>query len=92
MRHAQRKGVLTFKFSSPSHRGVPDRIFIKNGFILFLEVKRPGGVPTRLQEYTMRAIRQAGARVNWVDNVQDGKDLIDGLDAVGGCGCLQQLL
>ena len=33
-------GYLTYKFTSPSNRGVPDRIFInKKGEIFFIEFK-----------------------------------------------------
>lgn len=33
-------GYLTYKFTSPSNRGVPDRIFInQHGYIFFIEFK-----------------------------------------------------
>ena len=91
VRYAAKRGVLTFKFSSPSHRGVPDRIFMANGNVLFLEVKRPGGEPTALQTYTMRAITNAGCLCRWVDNVEAGKGYIDGLLSARGCSCLSLL-
>lgn len=87
VRYAAKKGVLTFKFSSPSHRGVPDRIFMCNGNVLFLEIKRPGERPTKLQEHTLRAIRQSGVAADWVDNEDDGKAFVDSLLVAKGCGC-----
>lgn len=90
-RYALARGVLTFKFSSPGTSGVPDRIFIYNGVTVYLEVKRPGEAPRPLQLQVGRAIQNAGATWNWVDNVEDGKAFIDRLvqgDFGGGCGCV----
>lgn len=53
-------GILTYKFASPSNRGVPDRIFIHGGVVLFLELKRPGNVATELQKLHIQRITQAG--------------------------------
>lgn len=92
VRYAAKKGVLTFKFSSPSHRGVPDRIFMCNGNVLFLEIKRPGERPTRLQEHTLRAIKACGVAADWVDNDDDGKAFIDSLLEAKGCGCIPAVL
>ena len=36
---AKAAGWLVFKFVSPSQRGVPDRIFIRQGRIVFIEFK-----------------------------------------------------
>jgi hypothetical protein len=41
--------LLTYKFTSPAHRGVPDRIIIGGGKVLFLELKQKGKKPTPLQ-------------------------------------------
>ena len=69
---AKKNGIWTRKFSSPAHRGVPDRIFIRMGKVLFLEVKRPGEKPTQLQEYELQLIRNAGGMAAWVDSVELG--------------------
>ena len=53
-------GVLCYKFSSPSHRGVPDLILIgKQGRVIFVELKSPTGKGrlSPLQEHTIREIR-----------------------------------
>ena len=36
-------GGLCLKFISPGTRGVPDRLIIYNGNVLFVELKKPGG-------------------------------------------------
>lgn len=44
-------GYLTYKFTSPSNRGVPDRIFINPlGYIFFIEFKSKTGKLTALQK------------------------------------------
>lgn len=44
-------GYLTYKFTSPSNAGVPDRIFInKHGYIFFIEFKSKTGKLTSLQK------------------------------------------
>ncbi len=44
-------GYLTYKFTSPSNRGVPDRIFINPlGYIFFIEFKSKDGKLTALQK------------------------------------------
>lgn len=72
-------GVLTYKFSSPSQRGVPDRICIGKKGILFLELKAPGKKPTALQMREIRRINDTGnvtTQAHWADAVETATDLI----------------
>ena len=70
--------ILCFKFVSPAHRGVPDRILIgRNGVVAFLEVKKPGKRPTALQNHVMSQILACGILVRWVDNWAAAKQFID---------------
>jgi hypothetical protein len=68
--------LLTYKFSSPAHRGVPDRIILYRGRALFLELKRPGKKPTKLQERELGELRAAGCAAHWSDNFQTACDII----------------
>ena len=78
--YARQRGILTYKFVSPSQRGVPDRIFVfPGGYVLFLEFKAPKKVPTPLQMRYLKLLREQGALVAWVDSQQAGLDIIDGL-------------
>lgn len=70
--YAKSHGVYTRKFVSPAQRGVPDRVFLAKGRVLFLEVKRPGEEPTKLQLHEMATIRKHGGRAEWTDNLVDG--------------------
>jgi hypothetical protein len=66
----------TRKWASPSHRGVPDRLFLKDGNWIAVEFKAPGNKPTGLQEYELMLIRDSGGRAMWCDNVDDFKKLL----------------
>jgi hypothetical protein len=77
---ARSNGCLYYKFSSPSNRGVPDRIIIApTGKILFLEIKAPGEIPTKLQGREMHRINSNNANADWVDNIEKAKQLISKL-------------
>lgn len=78
--YAKQHGCMYMKFTSPSQRAVPDRMIItKDGIIGFLEVKRAGQVPTKLQAIKMAELKQQGCNVTWCDNVGDGKVFVDRL-------------
>ena len=47
----QRMGGTAYKFKSPNHRGVADRIAcLPDGSTWFVELKAPGGRPSPLQK------------------------------------------
>lgn len=68
---AKAQGWLVFKFVSPNNRGVPDRLFIKDGHHVFVEFKAPGKQPTALQHRTAERMREQGAKVYVIDSVED---------------------
>lgn len=74
---AKKRGVLSFKFTSPSFRGVPDRIFIGPAGVLFLELKVGTNKPTPLQHRCMQLIRDAGGNTTWVNNLDDAMHAIE---------------
>jgi hypothetical protein len=56
-------GGVAYKFSSPAHRGVSDRIAVMpNGVVWFVEIKRPGGKLTPLQEKFATDVQALGQR------------------------------
>jgi len=69
-------GLLTYKFSSPSQRGVPDRVIMGRGRVLFLELKNAGCKPTGLQERELERITKAGISAGWADNYKDADLMI----------------
>jgi hypothetical protein len=74
--YAKSLDILSFKFVSPTNKGVPDRLFIKNGKILFIEFKMLGKEPTVLQKFVIEKMRNQGANIAIVDNVDKGKEII----------------
>jgi len=79
---AKAEGWLVYPFSSPANRSVPDRIYIKNGRIVFIEFKRPSGPgrpagkPTSGQARELRKLRAAGADVHVAYSVEEVKEIL----------------
>lgn len=75
--YAKSLKILVYKFTSPSRRSVPDRMFITAaGVVFFIEFKRLGQKPTPAQDVEIAKIRAAGVDVFVVDTVEDGKDYV----------------
>ena len=74
---AKANGWYTRKFSSPASRGIPDRIFIKEGNVVFIEFKAPGNTPTKLQLHELKEINDHGGNAVWADNVDMFKQFLD---------------
>lgn len=62
---AKRHRWITYKFSSPGNSSVPDRMFVRDGFVFFIEFKRPGKTATDNQAEEHVRLRAAGFTV-WV--------------------------
>lgn len=76
--YAKNKNFLAYKFTSPSNRSVPDRLLISPfGDIFFIEFKRKGKFPTKLQESTFKLLNGRGITVKIIDDYNTGKLLID---------------
>lgn len=76
-KYAESLGWLSYKFSAPSRRGVPDRLFIKLGTTIFIEFKKPGEKPRKLQEAIIRKIREQGVPVYVVDSIERGEEIFN---------------
>jgi hypothetical protein len=65
-------GGLAVKWSAPGNRGVPDRIvFLPETFfssLVFVELKAPGCLPTKLQLAVHQQLRNYGQQVRIVDS------------------------
>lgn len=76
--YAKSKGWLVYKFTSPNRAAVPDRIFISPmGKVVFIEFKREGQKPTPAQAREHDRLREQRVSVFVVDNVIDGKTIVD---------------
>lgn len=76
VRKMKELGSVAYKFASPGHDGVPDRLVcLPGGRVLFVELKAPGRKPRPLQEMEIRRLRDLGFRVYVID-------CIEGVDAL----------
>lgn len=67
------------KWVSPGNSGVPDRIVIHDGRVVFVEVKRPGGKPRADQIAVHEKLRSVGADVRVIDTKDKVNELISEL-------------
>lgn len=75
--HAKKNDWLSYKFKSANNRGVPDRIFLKQGVIHFVEFKATGEKPTKLQRFIHALFKQAGFPVLVIDDIDQGKAIFN---------------
>jgi hypothetical protein len=76
--YARERGLLAYKFTSPAHAAVPDRLFVlPNGRMFFCEFKRQGQKPTPAQEREHHRLRQHKVSVFVIDNVDTGLRMVD---------------
>lgn len=76
--YAKSIGIMSYKFSSPSKRDVPDVLFVNpGGHMWFTEFKRLGEKPTLSQRVEISKLQQQGATVYVIDNVGAGKAAVD---------------
>jgi len=86
-RFLRARGAHVIKtYGGPYRRGLPDLIGVYRGRALALEVKRPGGKPTPLQEHELSKFAAAGALAAVVTSVEDVKRLIGEVDGDGQAG------
>lgn len=76
--YAKERGLLVYKFTSPNRAAVPDRLYIlPSGHMFFIEFKAEGKKPTPAQEREHARLRGHNVTVYVVDNVTEGKQIID---------------
>ncbi len=74
-REVEKMDAYVYKFISPGNNGVPDRIvLLPRGKIIFVEMKRPGGKTTALQDKQIARIRSKGFDVRVIHS----KEEVDG--------------
>jgi hypothetical protein len=63
--------ILCYKFTSPGRSGVPDRMFIRDGKVVFVELKSPGKFATPLQMREIVLIKSHGIPAIWSSSFED---------------------
>jgi len=76
--YAKEQGMLVYKFTSPSRRSVPDRMFITlRGQVFFIEFKRKGEPLTPGQAREHQRLKEQNVSVYVIDSIVDGKMLVE---------------
>lgn len=73
LKRCKKHSFLCYKFVSPGHNGVPDRIVISPSGTYFVELKAPNEQPRKLQIVIMDRMAAAGALVRVIDT-REGVD------------------
>lgn len=76
-RYAMSQGVLTLKLNVSGRRGWPDRIYLCRGKVMFIEFKREGETPRKLQQWIHGQLRSQGFTVYVIDTVNEGMAAIN---------------
>ncbi len=76
-REVKKLGGVAFKFVSPGNAGVPDRIvLLPGGTVKFVELKKPGGKTSPIQDLQIGVLRKLGNDVRIIDSLEKVDDLI----------------
>lgn len=71
-------GGLALKFSSPYHRGIPDRIVLMpGGQTFFVELKTTGKKPTELQKKALTELRSLGFKADVIDSQESLNNFLE---------------
>lgn len=69
-------GWFVVKLINCSKPGMPDLLCIKDGKVIFFEVKYANGKPTKLQLHTIETLRNAGVEAHVVWTLDEVKSII----------------
>lgn len=73
----RKMGGTAYKFVSPGHAGVPDRLcLMPNGILFFVELKATGKTTRPLQDRQIEKIRTYGQRVYIADSREKIKEIL----------------
>jgi hypothetical protein len=75
--YAKSQGCLTLKLSGQNQKGQPDRMFLYQGRVLFVEFKAPGKRPTALQARWLDRLESHQFPAFTCDNIPAGCRLIN---------------
>ncbi len=80
VRRVKDLGGVAYKFTSPSRRGVPDRLCVfPDGVSVFIECKAPKKKPTVLQTHEIERLRNLGQQVFVVDSKESIDEIVDSI-------------
>ena len=73
-----KRGLLFIKFTPMGEKGWPDRIAIlPDGTHVWIELKRNGKKPTKLQHHRMNTLKQSNVIITWYDSAEECIDFLE---------------
>lgn len=76
-------GGKCYKFVSPGYDGMPDRIAVYMGCVIFIETKRPGKKPRKLQEIRLHELQCQGVNTAVVSTKEEADFVVNYLNTRG---------
>ena len=76
VKRAEKAGWFVRKLAWPGRIGAPDRVFIKDGRVVWIEFKDAGKRPRKSQELEHDRMKAAGAELYWCDNVLEALQIL----------------
>ena len=73
--YATKQGWYVYKCTGL--KGAPDRILHKEGKTFYIEFKRPGGTPTKMQKVFHKRLTAHGIAVFIIDDIEEGMRCVD---------------
>ena len=70
---------LVVKMNIQGRKGWPDRLFIYNGHVVFIEFKKPGEVLEPIQDYVHRLLRKHKVPVGVFDTKEEAIGYLESL-------------
>jgi len=77
VKEAKKHGWLSYKLLSQLNKGLPDRIYIKNGKTIYIEYKQPGKTVTALQAKVHKTFNEYGVNVHVVTSVNETMEILN---------------
>jgi len=75
----RKMGGIAYKWVSPGNDGVPDRIVIVPGFVIFVELKTETGRLTEVQKRQIDRLIRLGQTVKVLHGMEETKIFVGGL-------------
>lgn len=74
--YAESRGWWQDKIMKTSRNSFPDRVFLRQGRWVLMEVKKTGEVARRRQEKRIRELKERGAEAYCVDSLDEAKRIL----------------
>lgn len=80
IKQLEKLGCIVIKIIRANKSGIPDLlVLLPNGRAVFIEVKKPGGVASKLQQYYIELFRKQGFTAFICDDPQDAISTVERL-------------